>query len=176
MNERRSQLLGGDGWSPDVESLHRLLQRWQDNRPALRSVGADMSFLAVDADADHLADLVLPVLIDRLSDVMALNPRQMQNTRTDLSFLVRYLAAASMVDDVTVVDDFLAWLDAVLACRGVPASVLATSLDVTGEVLATHCPRLAPPARRAALTLRNADDHRDQRRALARTTATAHGA
>ena len=57
---------------------------------------------------------------------------RMGRRQEHLAHAVRTLAASLLVGDDTVFLEFLSWLAHLLACRGVPATVLASALDALG--------------------------------------------
>ena len=67
---------------------------------------------------------------------------------------MQFLAAALMVGDPVVFSEFVAWLDELLANRGVPPSALVGGLEALGPLIETVDPgavRLLESARRELL-------------------------
>lgn len=72
---------------------------------------------------------------------------------SDLAFITRFVAAALLVRDPSVLTEFLRWLRALHANRGVPPRALDAELDVLVPLLAGHdrrAGRLLAEARRAS--------------------------
>lgn len=67
---------------------------------------------------------------------------QLARTREDLGFLLRFLEAAVLTGDDRILTDYLAWLEEVLASRGLPATVVPATLQAVQAAL-------PPGARRA---------------------------
>jgi len=57
-------------------------------------------------------------------------PAQLERTREDLAYIVRFIAAARQVDDLAVFIEFLDWLAELLLARGVPIAALVGGLEV----------------------------------------------
>jgi hypothetical protein len=61
--------------------------------------------------------------------------RQLTRTREDLVFIARFVAAAQLVDDDTVLTEFLDWLAELLEARGVPRVALTAGLEALQPLL-----------------------------------------
>jgi hypothetical protein len=76
-----------------------------------------------------MATAALAELIASFPPVLALDSDQRAQLHEDLLFVVQFLAAARLVDDDTVFEEFLAWLDELLRSRGVRLDVLTAGLE-----------------------------------------------
>ena len=54
--------------------------------------------------------------------------RQLDRTREDLIYIIRFLAAAELVDDDSIFLEFLDWFESVLSARQVPQVALLAGL------------------------------------------------
>jgi len=65
----------------------------------------------------------------------AYTEQQLPSTRTDLGYILRYLALAIDLDEPAVFDRFVSWPAEILATRRVPPTVLKTSLETVEVIL-----------------------------------------
>jgi methanogenic corrinoid protein MtbC1 len=124
--------LGATAWAPDAVAATVTLARpdWpQFVSPVPQLRPADTEPEKVLAGVDVAASEAMIRLQHRFSTMGQYNPRQLRSTHEDLRHIVRFLSAALLVDDLSLFTDFLAWLDEVLAARGVPRRALALGLD-----------------------------------------------
>jgi hypothetical protein len=80
-------------------------------------------------EAHALALSALPALAATFPAMAGYDQRQLDRTLEDLGYIVRFLSAATMVDDPTVFTEFLAWLQDLLAHRAVPSLALVAGLE-----------------------------------------------
>lgn len=132
----RAERLGADGWAADAAGADQLLTDWRHRSPTIdtRPVALDTAALSLESRAAEIADQCMAALHARLPDMAGYDARQLEHTHDDLAYIVRFAAAARLVDDPQVFGDFLAWLDPLLASRGVPPAALRAGLDVVAEV------------------------------------------
>ncbi len=142
--------LGADGWAPDtrrtVTAITRDLPAFAEPAPPLQR--PDDALERLRAARTEVAATAMTRMATRLADVAAYDDRQRARTEEDVDFILDYLAAALYVDDVALFTDFVAWLTPLLTARGVPATTVATGLDVVAESVAEHC---GPLPRAAAI-------------------------
>ncbi|PWU45803.1 cobalamin-binding protein [Micromonospora globispora] len=149
---RRSDVpvvVGGRGFGDDGRWARRLGVAWAPDAPAAADLVADERALrrVPPAQLDHLADdeyaslvkrrgeLIDSALADlrkRVPSVNRYTPAQLDSTISDLGYIVDFLAAALYVDDATLLTEFIEWLVAILASRGVPAGAIGLTLDHYG--------------------------------------------
>jgi methanogenic corrinoid protein MtbC1 len=136
LNARRAAALGADGWAPDGILAIQILDDWQVSAPHVTRSPVQLSQPARDLEgrANIIAEQAFADLHERLLFMTAYDDRQRARTLEDLVYIVRFLAAARLVDDPEVFTTFLTWLRALLVARGVPASALTAGL----ESLAPH--------------------------------------
>ena len=139
-DERRAKRLGADGWAPDLDSAVHLLQRWKQEPPELLAgpTKLDEGALQLDLSAVDVAADALDQLSQAFPEVSSYDDAQLSMTREDLAFITRFVAAALLVRDPSVLTDFLHWLGALQANRGVPPRALDAELDVLVPLLAGH--------------------------------------
>lgn len=65
----------------------------------------------------------------------------MASTEQDYHYIVQFLGAAVLSDDPGLFDEFLGWQQTVLTSRGLPPTVLPTSVTELRSVLPDGYPR-----------------------------------
>ncbi len=126
----RATRLGADAWADDLASATSVLNGWREHGPPpLNSVTVDLVALDLDARAGELAESAFVALSERFPALAAYDARQLTRTREDLEFIVRFVAAAQLVDDASVFTEFLAWLRTYLIARDVPATSIIVGLQ-----------------------------------------------
>jgi methanogenic corrinoid protein MtbC1 len=163
-SSERALRLGADEWADNIDDAATVLTEWHGRRPSMRkgSIDLDEDALALDARAPELASIALDDLASRLPAMASYDSSQLTRTREDLAFIVRFVAAAQLVDDQSVLIEFLDWLYVLLEARGVPKEALIAGLDALLPLLSAAGP--------AAAAL--ADIGRDH---LAASTTATHG-
>jgi hypothetical protein len=109
----------------------------------------DHAALELDARAVELADLAFDHLAQHFPAMGGYDDRQRRRTHEDLVYIVRFLAAARLVDDDEVFRTFRAWLERLLAVREVPVAAVTAGLDSLVPLLRDvdeHAWRLATSA------------------------------
>lgn len=141
----RALVLGADAHAPDVATADTVMRGWLDRPPTPVEPAADDGMLAerqrLELDRDQLVDRALGRLRGRLPTMADLDDRQLVHTRRDLDYTLQFLETAMLVDDPSLVVDYVTWLDQLLVNRGLPAHVLPVSLEVLGEVLGDELSR-----------------------------------
>jgi hypothetical protein len=89
----------------------------------------------MEANGPCLADRAFAVLEQQLPAMAGYDDRQRLRTRQDLAYIVRYVAAILLVDDMDVFESFRAWLRDLLAARGVPEGALQAGLRALAPML-----------------------------------------
>lgn len=137
-DESRARLLGADGWAPGLDSAVQTLHRWQQEPPAVPAgpTRLDESAQLLDLSADDVAADAFDGLTRAFPQMSSYDDAQLARTREDLAFITRFVAAALLVGDPAVLTEFLGWLGALLANRGVPPRALEAGLDVLAPRLA----------------------------------------
>jgi methanogenic corrinoid protein MtbC1 len=136
LNGPRALRLGADAWEPDVAATLAKLRSWRDRPPALLDpISSDVLAVQLDIDSPVLAAGAFDTMMDSYPHMREFNPDQLDRTREDLVFILRYVAAARLVDDRAVFQEFLGWLTELLETRGVPATALVAGLDALAPVV-----------------------------------------
>jgi hypothetical protein len=127
----RARLLGADAWASNIDDAMAMLRGWRDTdfRPEPDPVRADAAAVELDASANRLGDTAFDTLTQRFPAMANYDERQLAHAREDLAFIVRFVAAAQLVDDDTVLTTFLEWLDTLLLARGVPTQAVIAGLE-----------------------------------------------
>jgi methanogenic corrinoid protein MtbC1 len=133
-NPGRALRLGAQGWLGQGMDLATLLA---DNSQVAEAIPAPREALALQLDHDALVESCLSLMVARIPAMATYSPAQLRSTRTDLTYILGFLAAAVDLDEDEIFENFLAWLAGVLGSRGVPAVVLDESLQCVGEVMET---------------------------------------
>jgi methanogenic corrinoid protein MtbC1 len=141
----RALRLGADAWAPDVPTAAAVLDGWHEHGPPLLAAPVSVDVVALDLDsrAQDLAATAFESLTERFPAMAQYDQRQLARTREDLAFIVRFVAAAQLVDDPTVLTDFLDWLRDLLVARHVPAAALTAGLEVLAPELQQFSPATA---------------------------------
>lgn len=138
----RAGRLGADGSADDVNDAVATLAAWGQQPPAVLECATvlDADGLELQARADELGASAFHDLADRFPAMSGYDDRQIARAGEDLVFIVRFVAAAQLVDDDLVLTEFLDWLTDLLAARGVPAAAVAAGLEVLQPRLAGVSP------------------------------------
>jgi methanogenic corrinoid protein MtbC1 len=116
----RARAVGADAWATSIEEAHRTASGWCGGPPPLARPGDDQLQVALAADRQVLVDEAMADLHLHLPDMAAYSPSQLKRAREDLDYIVRFVEAALLTGDDTVVVEFVSWLVPLLAARGVP--------------------------------------------------------
>lgn len=93
----------------------------------------------LELDSPALAVGALETMLATHPHMRGFSPEQLDRTREDLESIVRFIAAARHVDDVTVLTDVLDWLTELLTARGIPRAALIAGIQVlTPGIDAVH--------------------------------------
>lgn len=132
LNQARAIKLGADAWEADASSAADLLRRWRQSPPKIEAEPVELSLVAVEleARAEEFGSRAFDQLTQRFSAMATYDQRQRARTYEDLVSIVRFLAAARLVDDDEVFFEFSRWLEKLLVARGVPATALTAGLEV----------------------------------------------
>ena len=126
----RTLRLGGDAWASNIDTAVSILSGWKRDGKAVAAEATvlDASARSLDLDAPALAADGFGSLMATYPSMGGYGEGQLARTREDLEYIVRFLAAASLVEDPTVFSEFLAWLRRLLAARAVPDGALTAGL------------------------------------------------
>lgn len=137
----RAQMVNADGFAADLTAATATLRGWLDHPPTRPLDRADPEWRRQrESLLDHHDDLVdaaYLLLEHRIPAMQHFTTGQLEHTRRDLAFTLRFLETALLVEDPTLFHEYTAWLQALLTSRGLPPSVLRTSFDALAEVVGT---------------------------------------
>ena len=123
--------LGADGAADNIADALEILTCWRENDTPVSVDPVQLAPEAVELEsrAVELADDAFDDLARRFTAISTYDTTQLTRTREDLAFIVRFIAAAQLVDDPVVFTDFLDWQAQLLAARGVPSAALVAGLQ-----------------------------------------------
>ena len=132
LNPARAIALGADAWAADVKSAANLVRSWRLVPPEVDPSPVELvaAAVALDDRAPELGGVAYEALAERFPPMADYDQRQRARTYEDLVYIVRFLAAARLVDDDEVFTSFATWLEELLGARGVPAAALIAGLEV----------------------------------------------
>ncbi len=105
----------------------QILGSWRRQKPSFFSAVTILPGRATTElrhRSNDLSTTVLDDLFERLPILAGFSARRLEQAREYLAYVVRYVAAAQMVDDDRVLVDFLDWLGQVLDARNIPRELL----------------------------------------------------
>lgn len=134
---QRAHRLGADGWGATVTEAVSVLDAWRSRPPLLSAspTTLDHAALHLDANASTLAAAAFDGLCTEFPHMRSYSDEEVARTRHDLTYIVRFVAAASLVDCADVLTEFLAWLQMYLSHRGVSPKVLEAGLRVLAPLI-----------------------------------------
>lgn len=137
----RARMVNADGFAADLTAATATLRGWLDLPPTRPLDRSDPEWRRQrESLADHHDDLVdaaHALLAHRVPAMKTFTPAQLEHTRRDLAFTLRFLESALLVEDPDLFREYAAWLQALLTHRGLPPRVLRTSFDALAEVVGT---------------------------------------
>ncbi|MDX1620392.1 MAG: cobalamin-dependent protein [Nitriliruptorales bacterium] len=137
----RARAIGADAMATSAAEAVDVLTAWNSDPPSTLAssepADADAAAALLREEA-YLVGEAYEALAARFEDMVRYDERERRRTREDLSYHVRYLAAAMLTGDATVYVDMVTWLAAVLDARGVPSRALQLTLEVLTEVAGIH--------------------------------------
>ena len=130
-DSNRASTLGADAYGSSIEDAVTVLRGWRDWPPDIstESVECREGALLLEASALELAESAYADLLTQFPMMAQYSARQLDRTREDLTYIIRFLAAAELVDDDLVFLEFLDWLEVVLSARNVPRAALVAGLE-----------------------------------------------
>lgn len=145
MTRERAVRLGADAWATDLDDALDVLSAWRRERPTVMAgpVALEMSALELEVRACELGDRALAELAFGYLRTQDYDVDQLERMREDLAWIVRFLAAAQLVDDPSVYVSYRRWLSRVVAARGIPAAALAAGLEALAPLVHPVAPAAA---------------------------------
>ena len=128
-----AERLGASGWITRDTDVDGTLERARPAAPPTRDLHPEAMALEL-RDAD-IRERCLAELRQRIPAMRTFSAEQIAHTRADLDSILDHVAVALEMDEAALFADFVAWLTRVLQARGLPPSVLDTSLDTLAVVL-----------------------------------------
>ncbi|MCU1496402.1 MAG: cobalamin-binding protein [Acidimicrobiales bacterium] len=126
----RAVALGADAWASEVSAVApRIATLTCPPCPDSSAASLDPAAVLLDLDSSRLAAQASELMIAAHPFMRSFNDEQLARTREDLAFTVRFVAAAVIVRDRSVVTEYLGWLCALLVARGVPTTAVLASLE-----------------------------------------------
>ena len=121
----RALAVGADAWATSIEQAHRAASSWSGCSLPLASPRDDREQVALAADRQAVVEDAMADLALHLPAMGAYSPRELKKTQEDLDYIIRFVEAAVLTADDTVVVEFVGWLVPLLSARGVsPNAVL----------------------------------------------------
>lgn len=138
----RARRLRADACPAGIDDADAVLRAWQHDKPtALDPWMPDSAVGTLDLEAPSIAAEAFDTLLTTYPSVSDYTDAQLARTREDLAYITRFVAAASLVGDPSVLTDFLHWLLTLLSARGVPANAVHAGLAALAPIIdRTHPP------------------------------------
>ena len=136
----RAQLLGADAYAESAAAAANVLDRWRESPPRVRTEPTEVrpKVALLESDAGELARDSFKALVELFPPMASYAPHQLDRTTEDLEYIVRFVAAALLVDDRSVFTEFLDWLVQLLRARRVPKAAVIAGLEALQPYLAHH--------------------------------------
>jgi methanogenic corrinoid protein MtbC1 len=133
----RAVRLGADAWAGGVDDAVAVLGGWQRDPPTVTTepTRLDPAAMQLELNAPQIAAAAFRALIAAYPPMADYHVQQLARTQEDLAFIVRFAAAARLVDDAAILDDMLDWLRTLLASRSVHASAVTAGLEVLAPLI-----------------------------------------
>jgi len=132
-DDRRSRVLGADGWAATPAAADALLTAWKAQTPEPPQQSFHLRALSLAAVRSDIVDTALELLTARSTAVRNYDQDQLDRTREDLGYILQLIEASILTGDTTVLDHFMQWLETVLTSRGVPRQIVGAGLDALAE-------------------------------------------
>ena len=138
----RARRLGADACPADIDAADAVLRAWQHDKPTARDPWMpDSAVGTLDLEAPSIAAEAFDTLLTTYPSVSDYTDAQLARTREDLAYITRFVAAANLVGDPSVLTDALHWLLTLLSVRGVPANAVHAGLAALAPIIdRTHPP------------------------------------
>lgn len=147
---RRAAVLGADAWAADARAAVEAVEAWEAAPPTTLAKAAPVpsTYSTLEVQAADLASAANTRLERLFPDMARYGAEQRARTLEDLESIIRFVAAASLVDDDRVFVDFVDWLRELLGRRGVPPGALTAGINAVCDVLTAVDPEAVALARR----------------------------
>ena len=132
----RAAAIGADAWASTPQHAAAILTRWASNHPSLAvPLADDGPALAVAAERPLIVERAMSMLAKRFPPLAHYTSQQLARTQEDLGYIIRFVEAALLAGDDTIVTDFADWLTSILAARGLPDGIVALGADVLRDCM-----------------------------------------
>lgn len=143
---RWARAVGGDLWAPDLVTGADLLMRatGEPPPPPRGRAGAPAAWPEVDVvrrDGAAWVERAMQAVRERWPSLQD-NVNAVRATREDLASTLRVLASAALVDDATLVVDFVSWFEGVVSARALPLSFVFAAFSLLLDVIPDDLPAL----------------------------------
>ncbi|MEO6375187.1 MAG: cobalamin-dependent protein [Acidimicrobiales bacterium] len=129
----RATRLGASGWIGPSVNATSVLER---PLPPARSATFENTESAQLQLQDHeLVEACMTEMFKAIPRMTSFSAQQLNSSRRDLAYILRYLTIAIDLDEPHLFDEFITWLQRVLIAREVPPAVLLASLQMVGDVV-----------------------------------------
>lgn len=134
----RAHLLGGDKYAETAADAAKVLDMWRESPPRFRTESAEIrnDVALLESDAAELARDSFGAFVDRIPPMASYPPHQLDCAVEDLEYIVRFVAAAQLVNDQSVFTEFLDWLVQLLRARSMPKAAVIAGLEALQPRLA----------------------------------------
>lgn len=143
-DDRRARTLGASVWAPTMGVAAAALEsidRFVSPAPPLDHPGAT-EHVRLEVEIARLVPELLEILKDRVQLVRDSDDVTLDQAREHIFFTLRFVSAALLCDDPTIVDDYVTWLVETLGARRVEESVVRRAIGAMAE----HVGRPLPAA------------------------------
>ncbi|HEX7535389.1 MAG TPA: B12-binding domain-containing protein [Dermatophilaceae bacterium] len=131
--------LGADHWAPDFAAgADILFSVLDDPTPAPRQPAGAPERIAEIRILSRMHETLVDEATESAWATWSVTPNSdaaMRETREGLAATLRVIAAATLVDDLSLVTEYAHWFGEVLAGRGLPRSFVSTSFELLQGVL-----------------------------------------
>lgn len=127
----RATALGADAWAPDADHASAVLTTWAERPPHLASPSVDDRLPQALADRrEATVESAMITLARRFPPMLEFSKGQVARTREDFDYILRFVEAALLTADDSIVLEFADWLSSVLTSRGLPETIVAMSFEI----------------------------------------------
>jgi methanogenic corrinoid protein MtbC1 len=132
----RAAAIGADAWASTPGHAEAILAGWASNTPALAAPTVDEApALALGAGRPALVEQAMSALAARYRPLARYTSAQLERTREDFDYIIRFVEAAMLTQDDSIVTDFASWLASILAARGLPDGIVSVGVGVLRDCL-----------------------------------------
>lgn len=138
-DESRARALGASGWAPDLDSAVEIIDRWGAQPPRRVSQRAAGAAAAGSLELAHRS-LVERCVAAHTDDLTPQTRASAQWWRREFDAILRFLTAAVLLDDDSILTEFTAWLHQRSRVEPQAYSDIGSLFATMSDVLASRCP------------------------------------